>query len=389
MKKRKLLIILLILLIMLLALVFYFLRDDTASKDTLNNDFKSNYGTVYNQGRNVLKYQNEVFWADNISNSIIRYNTETNDSKVIASFKNYALNENMYIVNNNLIYSVDNTTYYMTLDTNNNAKFTDGKVVYINDELYIYILQQDSLQYLYITSYDNKNFRRTNSIFYNLAKGYNLKFLRESDGLLFFSSVNSDKSTSLFSVDLTNRKINMIIREKSYVTDTSRAEISDVLRFGDDIYYTVSSIFQTTESEELSDYHDLYIKPINGLFSEQVRREIEPYLFIDKDKVFYGRLDEETNQYVWEAMFEDDEKLDNWIERVNGDISKYYLLENSKLYFNDKELIDLGTSYSEYYLKHAEYCDDSIYFVISKDTSCAYFKVKLDGSELVKIYEKK
>lgn len=389
MKKRTLLTILLFLLIIFLVFLLIFGREDTNEiDDPANVNFESNQGEVFNQGESVLKYQDNIFLIDNLSNSIVKYNTKNDNSSVISRFNNYSYNDNMYIVNNKLLYSINNLTYFMSLDTLKSEKFTDGNLVYIDDEIYMYILQEDSLQYLYVTSYDGTSFRRTNDIFYNLAKGYKINYLKESNGLIFFSSVNSDDSTTLFSVNLENYEITLVARETNYTTDTSRGVIVDAVKFENDIYFTVANIFSTTETELISDY-DLYVRPIDSTFSEFLRGNVDPYLLTIDNELIYGKFNSESDKYEWEILYEDG-TFENWFKYVKGDISRYFTFEDLKLYFNGKELRTFEEIYSDFSISYATYCDEKIYILFENGSLAhVWFSFNVDGSEFNKIYETK
>lgn len=385
MKRRRALIALLVLIIFLLVLIIIFLNRNNERDDSNVNDFQTNKGTVYNQGQSVLKYQDYIFLIDELANSIIRYDIQDNVSHLVAATQGYKFDDTMYIVNNKLVYSNNNVTYYSDADKLSRSKFTDGRIVYINDDIYIYILQEEDLQYLYITSYDNTNFRKTNELFYNLAKGYQINYLKESGGLLFFTSINSDQSITLFTVDLKNSEVTLIARETSYASDTSRGEIVEAVRHGNDIYYIVAEYQKMTNGESLAGY-DLMIRPIDAAFSEFVNSDIEPHLFVVDDELYLGKYDSETSKYSWKTTFSE-VPLDNWIDKIHGDISKYFKFKNSKLYFNEEELITLNNVYLDYTIAKVVYCDDAVYVLLEKDSSYVWISCKMDGSEFTNIYE--
>ena len=384
--KRKYALVMLFALIILLILIFTFLVKSNSKVETPNNVFKENKGVVYNQGKNVLKYQEHAYIIDKLSSSIIRHNFKDNSYNVIVNAKGRNIADNLFIVNNQLLYSLDNTTYYLGLGDFNNQKFTDGRVVYINNDIYLYIIQEDSEECLYITSYDNKNFRRTNSIFSNLAKGNKIKYLRESNGLLFFASVNSDKSTSLFSVSLEDYKVSLIIKEKTYTTDNMRGEIVDAVRYEDKIYYNVAKIANMTEGEHVLDYI-LYEKPINALFNEYVKSDLEPNLIMDDNKLVIGNYDVDSEQYEWSLLYFGEEYNDEWITKIEGDISKYFEFKDSKLYLNNELIAKLDGEYSDFYLNYAIYCGDTLYIFIVNDFSNICFSLEKGEKKFNKVYE--
>lgn len=388
MKKRPFLIILLFILILLIILL---LNIKTKKNDTeiIGNEkkFEANTGVVYNQGSDVLKYKDMFYIIDNSSNSIIRYNDKTKYATIISKYQGYTYNDNMYIINNNLLYSIENTTYYMGLDTLRPTKFTNGRVVYINDEIYIYLLKEDGYQNLYVTSYDNTTFKKTNEFFYRLGKGYEINYLNESDNLIFFSTVNSDKSTSLFSVDLEKKKVDLIIRESSFTSEFSRGEIVHAVKNDDKIYYVVARYAYTTESESVSEYL-LYEKVIGQNIYEFIKNDIEPYLIKDKDSVIFGKFNLEENKYEWKTLFDEGSKYESWMSVIQSDFSRYLTLENSVISFNGKQLSKLEEKYSDYSISYAKYCDGYILILLEDpDYSHVWFSCKRDGTDLRKIYE--
>lgn len=385
MKKRTVLILIMLLLIVLIVFIFGFLIKNIESNDLENNAFEENRGTVFNQGQSVLSYQDNIYLIDNLSSSIVRYNTETGSSYTVSKFNNYSFNDNMYIKNNNLIYSIDDATYFINLDTMKNQKFMDGRLVYINDRIAMYVVQDFSLQNLYITSYDSSTFRKTNEVFYNLAKGYNINYLRESNGLIFFSSVNLDNSTSLFSVDLESFEVTLIVRDSSYTSDTTRGEIVDAVKCGDEIFYTIAKFVKTTNEEYISNY-DLYSRPIDGAFTEIVRSDVMPNLITDNTGLIYGKFNSELNKVEWNSL-DLESTIENWTENIQGDISRYFAFEDLKIYINGNELQKLEGDYIDYKINYAMYCDGYIYILLEKDTSHVWYSSKADGSEFNKIYE--
>lgn len=383
-KKRKILLVVIIIALLVL-IVATNVNTQISPQSTQTNYSKNNY-TVYNQGGNVLEYGDYTFFVDNNSKSIFRYDNKNSITTQIVKSQN-SIYEKLYIINNNLIFSTNNITYFIPINGGGYQKFVDGQTEYITEDLCVYLKESNTANYLYISSYDDETFRSTNQMFYTLAQGYNIKFLKKIDDELYFTSTNSDDSVSLFEVDLKNYQTTLVVREFLENNEVNTyLEFEDVEKTNSEFYYVLSRNELTTATLPNTRYY-LYNRNIEYSYKELSREDVEPYLYKnskDSDKILYQSYTEYSVDPVWNV------EVTDWKEFVFGDVTRFFSIDSSKLILDGETFAELDKNYSEYEVKYALRMNDKYYILLSNDTGLySWYSCSEDGSNLNKMLTKK
>ena len=404
MKRRTILLIALAVMVVLLGVLLYVPRkknlDTQKEKESVLNGEK-NVAKVFNQGENIISYNNYTFIVDTERNSIIRYSEKENSGKQVIYATNEVIGKQLFIMGNKLIFNVAQNTYCSNLDGSNSIKLIDGNIVYMNDEVFVYILQDTTAQYVCITSYSNSNLSRTNDTFFNLAKGNDIKFLKEYDKVLFFYSHNTNETTTLFSVDLNNSKSNVLINLPTK-GDDERYDFVDIAKI-EDIVYPLQATYQISTDHETYSSNTVYLAYIDKVVWENYATNIKPLrVFTDGKKLFAKEYSRDTNQYEWFYRKYDpkddiyvEEKLDvldknskeYWPNVLYGDLTELFTLENGELKMDGLSFTTLENDYKNSTLKYAGLFSDKVYVLINQSGKNIWLRFDNDGSNPKKIYE--
>lgn len=404
MKRRTILLIALVTMLVLLGALLYVPRkknlDTQREKESVLNGEK-NVAKVYNQGENIISYNNYTFIVDTEKNSIIRYSEKENSGKQVIYATNEIIGKQLFIMGNKLIFNVAQNTYCSNLDGSDSIKLIDGNIVYMNDDVFVYILQDTTAQYVCITSYSNSNLNRTNDTFFNLAKGNDIKFLKEYDKVLFFYSHNTNGTTTLFSVDLNNSKSNVLINLPTK-GDVERYDFVDIAKIGD-VVYPLQATYQISTDYETYASNTVYLANIDKVVWENYATNIKPLrVFTDGKKLFVKEYNSDTNQYEWFYRKYDpkndsytEEKLgvldknskEYWTNTLYGDLTDLFTLENGELKMDGLEFADLDDSYKDATLKYAGLFSDKVYFLVNQNGRNIWLRFDSDGSNLKEFYE--
>jgi len=404
MKRRTILLIALAVMVVLLGVLLYVPRkknlDTQKEKESVLNGEK-NVAKVFNQGENIISYNNYTFIVDTERNSIIRYSEKENSGKQVIYATNEVIGKQLFIMGNKLIFNVAQNTYCSNLDGSNSIKLIDGNIVYMNDEVFVYILQDTTAQYVCITSYSNSNLSRTNDTFFNLAKGNDIKFLKEYDKVLFFYSHNTNETTTLFSVDLNNSKSNVLINLPTK-GDDERYDFVDIAKI-EDIVYPLQATYQISTDHETYSSNTVYLAYIDKVVWENYATNIKPLrVFTDGKKLFVKEYNRDTNQYEWFYRKYDpkddiyvEEKLDvldknskeYWPNVLYGDLTELFTLENGELKMDGLSFTTLENDYKNSTLKYAGLFSDKVYVLINQSGKNIWLRFDNDGSNPKKIYE--
>lgn len=384
MQKKR--IIMLVAIVIVLVILVIFMNLDTNKSSSSNNvNYSKNEFPVYNQGGNILEYGDYAYFVDNYSNSIFRYNKQTSASMQIIKSE-YSFGKKLFVINNNLVFSTNGITYYISLKGDANGeykKFVDGRVVYMTEDMFLYIKNMNGVNNLYISSYNSETFSITNKMFYTLAQGYYINFLKQLDDELYFTSTNSDKSVSLFAVDLKNNKTTLVVRE--FLEDdmvNTYLEFNDVAKIDNEIYYVLSTNELTTATKPNTRYY-LYSRNIAYDYKELADQDVEPYLYNNpenKDEILYQRYTEYSVEPIWSADVPD------WKEFIYGDVTRFFAIDSSKLILDGVDFVNLGQDYSGYAIESVYRINGAFYVLLSnEDSNYSLYSCNEDGSNLHKI----
>lgn len=385
MKAKKRIFLFVILLFLLVLIIAGNLKRSKLPTSDEGITYAKNEYTVYNQGESILEYGDFAYFVDNYSNSIYRFNKQNSSTEQIVTSSN-AFEKKLFVINNNLIFATNNVTYYISLNDNKNReykKFVDGKVMYITEDLCLYVKETESTSYLYISSYNSETFLTTNNIFYTLAKGYNINFLKQLGDELYFTSTNSDNSVSLFSVDLKQYKTTLIVREFLEENDgTVYLEFNDVAKNDSEIYYVLSTNEPTNYGLPHTRYY-LYSRNIKYAYKEFVSDDVIPFLYTnpqDESEILYQRYVDYSVEPVWNG------EVTDWKEFIYGDVTRFFEIDNSKLILDGKTLIDLNQDYEWYNVELVSRINGTFYVLLSDDDEIhSWYSCNEDGSNLHEI----
>ena len=390
--RKKLIIVAVIIIILLLALIIILGTTRGMNKGNTNfakqAEFKSNSEKLIDYDEPVMKYGNDIFILDKLSSSMIRYNLKNNTKSTVLDFDTTDVSEHFFIRSNKLIFSYYNTTFYSDLNGTNIQKLTNGEVVYIDDNIYIFISHKTSRDELYIVSYDNKTFRTTTNLSKNIANGRKIQYLKAEDKDIYFTSSNTNGSISLFKVDIKNDKTEIISTMSGISeSDTLIYEFSDIVKDQENYYYVVKELSPTAREGNLLNYTYLYLRSISSnneeIFSEDVGLFLA-YVPKHSDSILFEQYTESGDRIWLNNEFE--QKAYTWQELKYGDVTSYFEIIGSSLFTNEKQLVNLGIDLSEYILEKVVRLDDGYYFLISNDEEHLWYHCAEDGNNLIKIY---
>lgn len=403
MKRRTVLLIALAIMIILLGVLLYVPRKKNLDAQKEKEEIiagEKNVAEVFNQAENILSYNGYTFITDSEKNAIIRYSEKENQGKQIIYATNETIGNQLFVMGNKLIFNVGKNTYYSDLDGNNSSKITDGNIVYMDNDVYVYILQDKDSQYVCITSYNNKNLTRTTDTFFNIAKGDDIRYLKEYDKVLFFYSYNTNKTTTLFSVDLNKSESTVLINSPAVIND-SKYKYVDIAKIGDIAYLLEASYQVSTNIETYAD-NALYYVSMDAIVSELYAQNIKPLrIFTNDQKLYFKQYNSDTNQYEWtcrgydkdnkyvvsDAGVIDKDSKEYWTNTLYGDLTDLFTLENGELKMDGLEFADLDDSYKDATLKYAGLFSDKVYFLVNQNEKNIWLRFDSDGSNLKEFYE--
>lgn len=405
MKRRTILLIALALIIVLLCVLLYIPRkknyDEEKERELILNGEK-NVAEVFNQGENILCYNGYTFIVDKEKNSIIKYSEKDSVGTQIIHSVQETIGNQIFIMGNRLIFNRGNSTYSSDLNGKNSKKVTEGNIVYMDDNVFVYILQDVSSQYVCITSYNNKNLERTTDMLFNIAKGNEINYLKRQDKILFFYSYNTNGTTTVFSVDLDKSESKVLINSTTQNED-ERYEYVDVAKIGN-ILYSLQATYQFSTDHETYSTNAIYTTYIDTIVTECCMRNTKPAMriFTDGKKLFTKEYNSDTKQYDWVyGSFDDNgdfvtEKvsiLDKnskeyyWTNILYGDLTELFTLENGELKLNGSPFTTLTIDSKNLALKYAGLFSEKVYVLINQSGKNIWFRFDKDGSNPKKIYE--
>ena len=404
MKRRTILLIALAAMIVLLGVLLYVPRKKNLDAQKEKEEIiagEKNVAEVFNQGENILSYNGYTFIVDTERNSIIRYSEKENSGNQIIYADDGTIGNQLFVMGNKLIFNVDENTYYSNLDGSSSAKLIDGNIVYMNDNVMVYILQDVSAQYVCLASYNNKSLNRTTDLFFNIAKGNEIKFLKEYDETLFFYSYNTNETTTLFSVDLNKSESNVIVSLPTQSNDT-RYEYIDIAKIGNMIYPLQAAYQKSTDHETYSS-NTLYVAYIDSIVWENYASNIMPRrVFTDGKKLFVKEYSTDTNQYEWiyrkfneksgNYIYEktgvlDKDSKEYWTNTLYGDLTDLFTLESGELKMDGLPFATLDNYYRNATLRYAGLFTNEVYILVNQNRKNIWFRFDKDGSNPKKIYE--
>lgn len=389
MQKKKLYFIAFLLMVLLSGVIYYAVKSGNSNDAGImvqSSNFKSNKERLVDFGENVVKYGKMVYILDDISNYLLKYDSQNSLTSIVRSFDGYDYGKKFFIRNNKLIYSYNNATYYSDLDGNHQSKIIDGEIVFINDEIFIYIKHNTNRDELYITTYNN--LRPTNDFVHNLASGSDIKLLKASDDVVYFTCNNTENRTMLFQVDLKNSKVNVInMMQHESTENNTKKEYSNIIKTNNNLFYVVDEISLMTDSEQYERSY-LYIASVDSYLTEFVSDNVLRYLAYNpnnKNQMIYLKLDDSLNKYVWKnALFENNTY--NWRDFLYGDVTYFFSVNGTSIYRDGEELVDLNIDLSSYSLNKVVRLKDGYYFLLEGESDHMWYFCKEYGDKLTKIY---
>ena len=403
MKRRTILLIALAAMIVLLGVLLYVPRKKNLDAQKEKEEIiagEKNVAEVFNQAENILSYNGYTFIADSEKNAIIRYSEKENQGKQIIYATNETIGNQLFVMGNKLIFNVGKNTYYSDLDGNNSSKITDGNIVYMDNDVYVYILQDEDSQYVCITSYNNKNLARTADTFFNIAKGNDIRYLKEIDKVLYFYSYNTNKTTTLFSVDLNSSETTILMNSLTEISDVKYRPI-DIAK-GDDTLYLLIASYQVSTNIETYAESTLYSIYSDSIVSELYAQNVKPRkrVFTDNAKLIFKEYNDTTKQYEWKLTgYDKDGKYvvkkaeilekgnkEYWTNTLYGDLTDLFTLENGELKMDGLLFTTLENDYKNSTLKYAGLFSDKVYVLINQSGKNIWLRFDNDGSNPKKIY---
>ena len=403
MKRRTILLIALAAMIVLLGVLLYVPRKKNLDAQKEKEEIiagEKNVAEVFNQAENILSYNGYTFIVDSEKNAIIRYSEKENQGKQIIYATNETIGNQLFVMGNKLIFNVGKNTYYSDLDGKNSSKITDGNIVYMDNDVYLYILQDTMSQYVCLASYNNQNLEKTGDTI-NIAQGNDIRYLKEYDKVLFFYSYNTNRTTTLFSVDLNNSSSNVLINLPTKGND-ERYDFVDIAKV-EDIVYPLQATYQISTDHETYSSNTVYLAYIDKVVWENYATNIKPLrVFTDGKKLFVKEYSRDTNQYEWFYRKYDpkddiyvEEKLDvldknskeYWPNVLYGDLTELFTLENGELKMDGLLFTTLENDYKNSTLKYAGLFSDKVYVLINQSGKNIWLRFDNDGSNPKKIYE--
>lgn len=392
MKKGRLIFFAIIIIAVLTLSIYVLLRKDNPNNESImaqSSDFKGNTEQLVDFGANVIRYGKNVYFIDEKQNLLLKYNPEKNLTSIVCNFRNFKYGKRFFIRNNNLIFSYGNNTYYSDLDGYGFSKMCNGEVVYINNDIYLYILHGDSRDELYITSYDNTTLKQTLEVSKNIAKGTTIEYLKSSDDEVFFTSKNLDNTISLFEVDIKNSKVSVINkRDGNASAKGHRLEYSNVIKTDELYYYIVDEIAETT-NEDAYVSSSLYVASKEYYYSEFYDNNVGKYLAYNKknkNEIIYQKYDENTKKYVWKNTGTVSNTISNWQSFLYGNVTSLFSINGTSIYENGYEFVDIGHDLSNYKISKVVRLRNGFYFMLENDNSSEWYFCKENSSNVLKLY---
>ncbi len=394
MPSKKMLIFLSIIIFIVLVLIIVFFAYD---KDNEKNDFQSlsnNVAPVYNQGGEIVEYNNNIFFINSKTNSIIKYDMITEKSINLYKPISENIGDRLYIVGNKLIFTVGNVTNYIDLSNEDyvSKRFINGRIVYIDDQFYLAIYQNSLIQVLNVNSYNVESMSSDNIINNEIANGYKINYLKKIDDKLFFSSLNSDNSSTLFWVSIKESKSGIIAREYSINEENvdARVEIVDIAK-KDHVYYYKANYYEKLPSVNQDFLTDSIVYNINEgeKYPERGYRTVNSYFVNRDDDIFYEAMDIHDLTYKWFDLAGERHEISELIYDIYGDVTNYvsYTSGDTVLYLNNIQVLDFGTEYENYSLDKVLHYNDKYYAFLVNGNAGVCFYFDKDGKISKKIYE--
>lgn len=404
MKRRNFLFIALAVIIVLMWALIYLPKkksfDEKKSAEKMVAGEK-NVAEVFNQGENVVVYNGYTFIVDKTTNSIIRYSEKDDVGSRVVYTASGSIGNQLFIMGNRLIFTVGEDTYSSDLDGKNSKKITDGNIVYMDNDVFVYILQDVTAQYVCITSYNNKNLEKTSDMIFNIAKGNEITYLKRDDRILFFNSYNTNGTTTLFSVDLDKSQSKVLINT-STENDIERYEYVDVVKIGN-ILYSLQATYQLSTDYETYSTNTLYRTYIDTIITTWAEQGLKPSnrIFADKEKLFTKVYNEDIEQYEWvsvsldesddfvtqKAGVLDESSKEYWTNILHGDLTDLFILDDRNLKMDGLAFATLDDDYKNFSLKYVWFFSNKIYVLINQNGKSVWFSFNDDGSNMKKVFE--
>lgn len=389
--RKKLIIIAFFIIIILITLIIVLGMTRSMDKGNTNfakqSEFKSNREKLVDYDEVVMKYGNDVFILDRLSNTLVKYSLKNNTKMTIVNFGNTNYSNHYFIRNNQLIFSYNNATYYSDLTGNNMKRLTNGEVVYMDDDVYMFISHQELKDELYIVSYDNKTFRTTNALSHNIANGKTIQYLKSEGDYVYFTSINDKGNLSIFEVDVktsSTKVISVIPIDSEY--ETVDKEVSDITKNNEFYYYIIKEMSPTTYEGSFLNYSYLYVRGITENFEEICADNVGLYLARtpkNKERILFEQASESGDMIWKDTQFE--ETNYDWKELLYGDVTNYFEFENSNLLMDGQKFVEIKDSAIEYELKKVIRLDDGYYFLIANEYEHSWYHCTEKGENLVKM----
>lgn len=386
MNRKTMIIFSFLIIISLTAIISLSVRVENKTNIDKSETVPSIEGVMF-QGESIIKHNDNIYMIEPNAQKIIKYNVASDISSLVANFSGQQVGNQLYLINNHLIFTLDGNTYHMDLEGKNKEKLVNGEVVYINDEVYVYIHTNNNSQSLYIMSYDNSTFRTTKHVSFNLANGKKIKFLKEEDKSLYFTSRNTDGSSTLFEVNLNESKTNIISRQElgEYVA-ADAIDFSDVSKT-DNYYYIVNNLIETNDGELIVG-NELWKRTVGGgtefidSYEPETRLAINP----DSNNILYENFNYDIGKYEWREESDILNKY-TWRDLLYGDVTKYFELKISEIYVDGRKLVNLDENYIDSKISKVFRHEDGFFILIENNSTHTWYYCKEDESNLKKVYE--
>jgi len=389
-RKKKLIILAFLLFVILVALIIVLGTTKNMDRGNVNflkdAEFQQNTKKLIEPDDVLLKYGNDVYILDEKSNSIIKYASNTGISSFIINLGSDSYKK-LFVRSNHLIFSSTNATYYSDLNGNNILKLTNGEVVYINDDIYLFVNHATSRDELYIISYNNKTFKSTTNLSNMIATGKRIKYLKADGNSIYFTSVNSQNDLIVFEVNIKDSNVRIITKRSAYdESENMTYQLSDILKDDENYFYVVEELISTTNEQGLLNYRYLYRRSINDSNEEIMDENVGPYLVWNakKSSIMYEIIEESGNR-VWQELGKFETSNDTWEQLKNGDVTEYFSIDGTTIHKENTMLVDLNMDLSDYQIVKVICIEGEYYFSIANEINQYWYHCDLEGNHLVKI----
>ncbi len=378
----------LLMIIIILAIIGIFVLLVTLNKDNSDEIYEvtENVGPVSNQGAEVLEYNNKIYFVNNDNQSIIQYDKDNGVYQTVVNANQNEFGNRIFIQCNKLIYTNNSKTYTSDLNTFEINEILNGKILYVDDNIYIYTMKVGSLDYLYLSSYDEKTLYRTNKVSYALATGNNIDIMKKCGDMLLFTSENTDGSSSLFSVDTTKSTVSLLAQtdtseESGYI---SKFIDATVLSEKNEVYYIVSESSKgASTNEENVENKTLYYSSIEYGYKEIRDFVVNNRVVNMNDEVIYQSYNSDSGDFRWTNGIDVYDEKDV-IELLDGDITEYVTTDNQAIYLLDNKIMNIDANFE---LSKILHYGDSYYILLKNGSNGRWYTCNTDGSNLLRIYE--